>query len=258
VSDRVRFRVIPTEDGLALKTLLGRRLQRPQADATSLIRAGGVYVNELRIRVPGVRVAKGERITVYPGADRVDRLPPEALRFVHRAPGFCVIDKPHGVPAEPTRASCLGTLTDALVRLLEREGVLRPYVGVVHALEPRAAGLVMLSTRGSSDTNQRGKLAAHPVRRTYLLETRAGPSPIPSWVPVTSTDGRRLLRADVLEESSRELLARARAAGHTLVGAAAPDAPLHLWCARMQLVDPFTGAGLDLRAAAPEWAVVPD
>ena len=66
---KIRFRVIPSEEGMLLRLWISRRV--PEMDpesARALIRAGGVYINQLRVRVTSVRVTAGERITVNPKA----------------------------------------------------------------------------------------------------------------------------------------------------------------------------------------------
>ncbi|MCA9699292.1 MAG: hypothetical protein KC431_17335, partial [Myxococcales bacterium] len=94
-----RFRVIPQEQGMTLRNLLTRRVRDlDRKQAAILIRAGGVYVNRLRVRLPQILVAPGERITVY--LEALDAVPvdPQSLNFVHRSPEFVVVDKPAGVP----------------------------------------------------------------------------------------------------------------------------------------------------------------
>lgn len=171
----VRFRVIPGEDGLMLRQLLQRRLkqeQRPRAD--EIIRAGGVYVNQLRIRVPTVRVVPGERVTVYPSAPDVDPYEPHQLQFVHRDPAFVILDKPAGVPVQATRDSCVGTLSEALVRKLESEGLRRPYVGVVHRLDRRASGLVLMTIRDVANKSLHRQFVEHSIEREYRLLVEPG------------------------------------------------------------------------------------
>lgn len=166
----VRFRVVPSEEGMMLSHLLSRRL--PDADVErgrELVKAGAVYMGHLRVRVPSVRVATGERITVYPEALEHTPLAPDALRFVHRDPSFVVLDKPPGVPVSATKQSARGTLSEALRRHLEREGVLRPYVGVVHRLDQGASGLVLFTVRSVANKSLHRQFLEHSIERVYRL-----------------------------------------------------------------------------------------
>jgi 23S rRNA-/tRNA-specific pseudouridylate synthase len=285
VTDRVRFRVIPNENGMALRALLARRLQRSGQEAASLIRAGGVYVNKLRIRIPNVRVATGERVTIYRGADEIERVAPSDLQFVHRDAGFCVIDKPPAVPAEFTRESCYGTLCDALVRLLADEGVNRPYVGIVHPLDRRASGLVMFATRGMADPNLHRTLVELPIRRTYRMLTRpeatrlsaprrielglveqrdkslrlpreseSGISASLELAPVGPGDATgQVLETTLVDLPAERIPFHARAADLPLQGDDDDAALLALWCARMELEHPVTHEAIRLEAAPPPW-----
>ncbi len=166
----LRFRIIPPEEGQTLRAVIYRRLPGISADdAASLVRAGGVYVNRLRVRMPSVRVAAGERLTVYPNAARIEPIRAEALRFIHRDANFVVLDKPAGVPVTATRESALGTLSDALLNQLRSEGVVRPYVGVVHRLDQGASGLVLFTIRSIANSSLHRQFVDHDIRRVYRL-----------------------------------------------------------------------------------------
>jgi RluA family pseudouridine synthase len=170
---KIRFRVIPSEEGMLLRLWISRRV--PEMDpesARALIRAGGVYINQLRVRVTSVRVTAGERITVYPKALNVSPLDPAQLRIVHRDAHIIVADKPPGVAVTSTKETSVGTLSDALVRMLKSEGLRRPYVGVVHRLDMRASGLVIFSVRGEANKSIHRDFKRHRIERIYRLELR--------------------------------------------------------------------------------------
>lgn len=183
----LRFRVIPVEQGLSLRNLLNRRIRElDREQCAELIRRGGVYVNRLRIRLPQVLVAPGERITVYRSALDAVALDPESLVFVHREPDFVVLDKPAGVPVAATRETAVGSLGEALVARLAREGVKRPYVGVVHRLDRGASGLVLFTTRSIANKSLHQQFRDHQMQRRYRLRTLAlDPSkPVPDAITV--------------------------------------------------------------------------
>ncbi|MFO7564608.1 MAG: RluA family pseudouridine synthase [Enhygromyxa sp.] len=171
-----RFRVIPQEQGLTLRNLLVRRVRElDRESATKLIRAGGVYVNKLRVRLPQVLVAPGERVTVYVEALDAQPLDPERLSFIHRDPDFVVLDKPAGVPVSPVRETAVGCLSEALIHSLEAEGVARPYVGVVHRLDRGASGLVLFTIRSVANKSLHKQFVEHSIRRGYRIRVRPGP-----------------------------------------------------------------------------------
>jgi 23S rRNA-/tRNA-specific pseudouridylate synthase len=249
--DRLRFRVVPVEHGMALRTLVARRMPGTSArGAAALIRAGGVYVDELRIRVPGVRVVTGERITIYPGADAVARIDPDALVVVGKSAAWWALDKPAGVPAEARRQSCFGSLSDALVRALAREGIPRPYVALVHALPPGASGLVVFAVRGSEGRRAFEQLRASPFRATYRLLATGDALP-PDARPVARREGRVLFELDADGSEGPQIVqTAARAAGLSIVGDDDGAPELCLCRVAATLGEP----ALDLRATPPAWA----
>lgn len=168
-----RFRVIPQEQGTTLRNLLVRRVRElDRESATRLIRAGGVYVNKLRVRLPQVLVATGERVTVYLDALAAQALEPERLSFVHRDPDFVILDKPAGVPVSPVRETAVGCLSEALIHALEAEGITRPYVGVVHRLDRGASGLVLFTIRSVANKSLHKQFVDHSIRRGYRIRVR--------------------------------------------------------------------------------------
>jgi RluA family pseudouridine synthase len=176
-----RFRVIPQEQGMTLRNLLVRRVRELDRDrAAELIRAGGVYVNRLRVRLPQVLVAAGERVTAYLEALDAEPLPPERLTFVHRGEDFVVLDKPAGVPVSPVRETALGCLSEALIHKLEAEGVARPYVGVVHRLDRGASGLVLFTVRSVANKSLHKQFRDHRIRRGYRIRVRSATGQTPA------------------------------------------------------------------------------
>ncbi len=172
----VRFRVVDSEDGTMLHQLVARRLPNIDvAGARALVRGGAVYLGQLRVRQPSIRVATGERVTVYPEALEKQALSPEQVRFVHRDPSFVVLDKPAGVPVAQTRDSARGTLAEALRRSLIDEGVLRPYVGVVHRLDQGASGLVLFTVRSVANKSLHRQFAEHRIERDYRVRVEGEP-----------------------------------------------------------------------------------
>lgn len=176
MSRPVRFRVVESEDGTMLSHLVARRLPGvSQADSKALVKGGAVYVGHLRVRLPTLRVSTGERVTVYPDALRKQELAPELVRIVYRDPELVVLDKPPGVPVAQTRDSARGTLAEALRRWLEHEGVLRPYVGVVHRLDQGASGLVLMTVRSVANASIHRQFVEHRIERRYRVRVVGEP-----------------------------------------------------------------------------------
>lgn len=176
MSRPIRFRVVDSEEGSMLHHLVARRLPGvSKTDAKALVKSGAVYLGHLRVRLPSLRVSSGERVTVYPEALAKEPLPLEQVRIVHRDPSFVVLDKPAGVPVAQTRDSARGTLAEALRRQLEHDGVLRPYVGVVHRLDQGASGLVLMTVRSVANKSVHRQFAEHSIERRYRVRVVGDP-----------------------------------------------------------------------------------
>lgn len=176
MSRPVRFRVVEAEDGMLVHHLVARRLPDIGLEqAKALIRGGSVYLGHLRVRLTTIRVATGERVTVYPDAlARTEQTPPP-LRFVHRDPAFVVLDKPPGVAVAQTRESSRGTLAESLRQALAQEGMQRPYVGVVHRLDQGASGLVLFTIRSVANRSLHRQFVEHSIERRYRVRVCGDP-----------------------------------------------------------------------------------
>lgn len=235
---------------MMLAHLISRRLRDvPLEQAKELVRAGAVYNGHLRIRVPSARVVQGERITVYPEAAADEPLPPTVVSFIHRDPDFVVLDKPVGVPVAATKQSARGTLSEALRRALEAEGVLRPYVGIVHRLDRGASGLVLFTTRSVANPSVHRQFTEHEIDRRYrvlvhgevtepvecdapLLELHSGTSKVAPgnpharaamtrFVPLVAAspvEGTTLLEATLSTGRHHQIRVHAAHLGHPVVG----------------------------------------
>lgn len=266
---------------MTLRQLLGRRLGLGVGPASELVRAGGVYIGSVRTCIPTLRVREGERVTVYRGASENRPIDPDDLKIVHRDAHCVVVDKPHGVPAAAAREGLRGSVSHALVQRLAREGVLRPYVGLVFPLDAAAAGLAVFTVRGQDTASFFQRFAELDARRVY----RAGltghvEKDIVCEAPLVRVGGvLRLARADEQEvlpartelrrlagreagalvevelrgdASDEQISLHAQALGHGLVG---EDGLVELACVSVAFVHPFTGEALDLRAEPPPWAL---
>ncbi|MBA3546536.1 MAG: hypothetical protein H0T76_08645 [Nannocystis sp.] len=291
----IRFRVVSIEDGMLLRQLLCKRLHVSPAIAAEIVRAGGVYVGAVRLCVPTVRVSEGERVTVYRTSAEVAPLDPGTLRLLYRDEACVIVDKPHATPAVATRAANRGTLAHALVQRLTQEGVLRPYVGLVHALPPAAAGLALYTIRGQATESFYQDFAALPMERSYRVRLRGcfpGPSiectaplgqtPAGTWrlapsrvsgepreprapvmahtrfVKLAELEEETLVSVELTAPSWEAIRLHAVALGLPLVG----DGPqetgtLCLLAHTLAFTHPHSGALVQARASLPAWAAAP-
>lgn len=289
----VRFRVVPEEEGMMLARLLVRRLPELGLDGGKrLIKAGAVYLGHLRVRIPSTRVATGERVTVYRDALTHVELPTEQLHIMYRDDDCVVVDKPAGVPVAATRMTARGTLSEALRRQLEREGVPRPYVGVVHRLDQGATGLVLFTTRAAANRSVHHQFELHRIERSYRVLVHGDtPAAFVCEAPLVQAPGGRGMRiatpgeARALSASTRferlepesprtgtsllavrlvtgrthQIRVHAASLGHPVVGdgrygTPVAGEPLHLHAYALAFEHPHDGRLVRVSSPLPAWA----
>lgn len=276
---------------MMLAQLVARRLPNTNVDAAKeLVKAGAVYMGHLRMRVPTVRVAAGERISVYPEAPTEPAQPEQVVSVVWRDEDFVVLDKPAGVPVAATRESARGTLSEALRKLLESEGMTRPYVGVVHRLDRGASGLVLFTVRSVANASVHRQFAEHAIDRRYrvrvhgevpesfvceepILELHSGTSKVArgnAHARDAVTRFRRLEASVAIEgtslveavlETGRHHQIRVHAAhlgfpvvGDRRYGREDGASRLHLHAAELRMTHPGDGRAIEIVAPLPDWA----
>ena len=283
--ERMRFRVLSMEDGMTLRQLLGRRLGLTVASASDLVRAGGVYIGNVRTCIPTLRVGEGERVTIYRGAAEAAALDPDTLVIVHRDRHCVIVDKPHGVPAAATREGSRGAISQALVQRLARDGLQRPYVGLVFALDPAAAGLAVFTARGQDTASFLSKFADLVIRRVYrarLLghvtedlscdaplilprvqgagvrlaraDERGGTAARTEFRPLAGGGDATLVETELVRGPTEQISLHAQALGLPIAGSAGVGEVLELACVRVAFTHPITGEAIDARAELPPWA----
>ena len=227
-------------DFVVPEALAGERLDRAMArvapgvsrgEARRLIAAGVVFVGGRRTGISSRQVRAGEHLQW----DEPAVVPPEGEgpqpRIVLERPELLIIDKPAGMPVEPTRGGTQGTLVDWLRR--HHGGGL-----VAHRLDVATSGLLVVAREREALVALNALFAAHAVRRLYLAVV----SPAPAWERATldePLDGRRavthasvlgraataaLVRVELETGRTQQIRRHLRLAGHPVVGESAGGA----------------------------------
>jgi 23S rRNA pseudouridine1911/1915/1917 synthase len=147
-----RYDVSDESDGLRLDQSLATAVERlSRGKARKLIELGGVHLDGRRVRRCDQTVSRGARVELF--VDRrgleLPRLQPEHILFHDR--DLIVLDKPAGMPTQPTPARYQGTLYAELQRLLRKldrdtgRGRQRPGIGMVQRLDQDTSGVIVFS-----------------------------------------------------------------------------------------------------------------
>lgn len=159
--------------------LAGERLDRAMAalgadvsrgEARRLIAAGVVFVAGKRTGISSRAVRAGEAISwEQPARARITGMH-GAPRIVVERDELWVIDKPAGMPVEPTRSGSEGTLSDWLRRT-------RATPFVTHRLDAATSGLIVVARDRETQAKLNEAFATHAIGRRYLAVV----SPCPPW-----------------------------------------------------------------------------
>jgi RluA family pseudouridine synthase len=197
---RHSWRVEVTHHGMRLdqflaETLpgaLGREVTRSQV--RRLIATGAVTCNGQPERNASCCLTRGTRVDVHvdpaqcsdAGAVRhVERRTEEfawtPARILFEDEWLIVVDKPPGLPTQPTldprRASVVSTLQD---HLLQRDGG-TPYLGLHHRLDRDTTGVVLFTRDPRVNAGVTALFAGRSVRKTYAALAVAGPRGPDEW-----------------------------------------------------------------------------
>jgi 23S rRNA pseudouridine1911/1915/1917 synthase len=229
------------QDFVVPADLAGERLDRAMArlapgvtrgEARRLIAAGVVFVGDRRTGICSLAVRAGERLHWEEPVSARPSETPLIPRIVLERPELWIIDKPAGMPVEPTRGGARGTLVEWLKT-----------VGggfITHRLDVATSGLLVVARDRLTLAALNAQFAAHTIRRRYLAVV----SPAPVWDGDTTTidaplDGRRavtharvvgraptaaLLEIQLETGRTQQIRRHLREVGHPVVGEKASGA----------------------------------
>ena len=121
--------------------------------ARELIASRRVLVNERAVSIASRHVAAEDRIAV------VDELP--GLAILRESDDWVAVDKPAGMPAQPTRDHAERSLEE-LLRLRYRE------IWLVHRLDTPTSGVILFAKTAEAAATLSALFAAGEIRKTYL------------------------------------------------------------------------------------------
>jgi 23S rRNA pseudouridine1911/1915/1917 synthase len=121
------------------------------------------------VRRCGELVRRGDRIEVYVDALSLDPAPLNDKRIIFRDQDLIVLDKPAGMPTQPTPARYQGTVYAELHKLLadaKRSGR-RPSIGMVQRLDQDTSGVMVFSIHPRAHKKMTEQFLSHSIDKTY-------------------------------------------------------------------------------------------
>jgi 23S rRNA pseudouridine1911/1915/1917 synthase len=167
---RRAFRLGPQEaSGLA--SAVSRELGIADEDARKLVERGAVYVRGRRCRTPDSKLRGGDPVSVVLEEGGRSALEPAAslkLRVLFEDEERLAVDKPAGVPTQPTPGRVGDSLADAVHAYLGRPG------GLVHRLDRETSGVVLFGKTKAATSRLAAAFRQGEVEKLYAAVTGPG------------------------------------------------------------------------------------
>jgi 23S rRNA pseudouridine1911/1915/1917 synthase len=162
---RRSFRV--EQAGQALAQAVAAELGVAEAEARQLVEVGAVYLGGRRSREPGLRLEAGQVVMVVLEEGGRSVLEPAvqaapALRVLYEDGELVAVDKPAGVPTQPTAGRVGDSLVDQVSAYLGREA------GLVHRLDRETSGVVVFGKTGQAVSALAAEFRESRARKRYL------------------------------------------------------------------------------------------
>ena len=165
-----RFTVTKEFSGLRLDQYLNEAgADFSRTLARQFIDIGGVHLSGRRVRRCSEPVSAGDKIEVYVDTLPLDPFPLNHERVIYRDQYLIVLDKPAGMPTQPTPARYKGTVYSELQKLLgdpQRRGQ-RPSIGMVQRLDQDTSGVMVFSIHPRAHKKMTEQFRGHQIDKTY-------------------------------------------------------------------------------------------
>jgi len=180
----VKRRAFRAAEAGALAEVVGRGLGCSPDEARAVVSRGAVYLRGRRQRDPALAVTAGtEVLVVLEEGGRSSTSPPPALaplRVLHEDDQVLAVDKPAGLPAQPTPAGVTSLLLLASAHL-GRDA------GLVHRLDRDTTGVMVFGKSREATSALAASFRTGAARKQYLAVTAPG-------LPASGTCTLRLAR----------------------------------------------------------------
>ena len=166
-----------------LPTALGEPISKSKI--RTLVISGAVYVNRHRNKNMTTPLYSGAFIEVYydesafqsGNTQRISLARLDPSRVVFEDEWLIVVDKPAGLPTQPTVDANRANLFDLMKKFFDqRENTENAYVGLHHRLDKDTSGLVMFTKVESANKGVSELFTNKKIRKTYQCLTWRAPS----------------------------------------------------------------------------------
>jgi RluA family pseudouridine synthase len=137
------------------------------------IDAGGVYVNDKRVRISSRTVATGDRITLEYRPDTLAKIRKKEFSFdqssiVYEDQHLLAINKPVGLPSQATRDQSVQHVLPLLSKYLKTRDETLSDLILVHRLDKDTSGLLLIAKDAATATYLTEAFRERRIKKTYL------------------------------------------------------------------------------------------
>ncbi len=202
--------------------------------ARELIAQKRVLVNDRPVAVASREVGESDRITI------IEAVPD--IRVIHETADWIAVDKPAGMPTQPTRDRKQRSLEE-LLRMRHRN------LHLVHRIDTQTSGIVVFAKTRAAAATLSSLFASRKIRKTYLavvegaiereltIESPIGGKDAHTIVrPQRALDGATLVEAEILTGRMHQIRIHMKSIEHPVAGdrrygstRPAPRMLLHAW-----------------------------
>jgi len=116
-----------------------------------IIDAGGVYINNKRVRVASRQVHRGDKVRVEYNLATLKKLKLQNFAFTDKDilyfdDGIIAVNKPPGLPSQATVDQSVLHVVPCLQAYLQKRGEKPPHLVLVHRLDKETSGVLLLAT----------------------------------------------------------------------------------------------------------------
>ncbi|BDG09547.1 RluA family pseudouridine synthase [Anaeromyxobacter paludicola] len=170
----LELRATRADDGERLDRFIAARGGISRGLARRALEAGGVFLEGKRCKVASRQIWAGQAVTVHleeggRAAGAPAPLAPARLLFADA--DLCVVDKPAGVPAQPTLTTDRGALPELAAALLGAP------VTLVHRLDRETSGVTAFARTAEAARALAEQFRTGVPEKTYLALCARAPSP---------------------------------------------------------------------------------
>jgi len=219
------------------QAIAARRADISRRKARDLIAANRVLVNDRPVRVASREVSEKDRITIVEA--------PIELTVIRETSDWVAIDKPSGMPTQPTRDRATRSLEEHL-RLRYRT------IFLVHRIDTQTSGVVVFAKTKSAAARLSQLFASREIRKTYLaiiegqieneitidspIDGKDALTIVTPARPLADSPTRQLVAAEIRTGRMHQIRIHLASIGHPVVGdrrygskVNAPRMMLHAW-----------------------------